>query len=70
MTSNEDREDGDPPIDMEAAARFRQILQDKAQATFDPMHQSLMELMHMGQEYGIQTIVDYDEDFSDISDDW
>ena len=70
MTQPDKREDGDPLVDMDAAARFRQILQRRVQDTPDPLHQSLMDLMSYGEVYGIETTMDYDDDFSDISDDW
>jgi len=61
-----DEEDGNDVVDIDAAARFRQILQNKSQETFDPLHQSLMDLLHAGELYGIRDMMDYDDDLSDL----
>lgn len=67
-----DKEDGDDIVDIDAAARFRQILQQKAQNTLDPLHQSLMDLMNTGQDMGvnIDNLMDFDPDTSDIDESW
>lgn len=69
---SESEEDFDGVIDIDAAARFRQLLKGKVQDTLDPLHQSLMDLMMLGEPYGIDTIADFDDDISDIGgiDEW
>jgi len=63
---SKNEEDFDDVVYIDAAARFRQLLKGKAQDTFDPLHQSLMDLMMLGEPYGIDTIADFDSDISDI----
>lgn len=63
-----DREDGDDASDMDAAARFRQLLKKKAQDTFDPLHQSMLNMDRLAEDVGIN--LDYDPDFDDINDNW
>lgn len=66
MNDEEDREDGDPPLNIDSAAKFRQLLRKQALATFDPLHQQLLSLEELGEEYGIQTIMNFDDDLSDL----
>lgn len=63
-----DREDGDDAPDMDAAVRFRQLLKKKVQDTFDPLHQSMLNMDRLAEDVGIN--LDYDPDFDDISDNW
>lgn len=68
MTDPEDIEDNDEPINMDAAVNFRKLLRGKALDTFDPLHQSMLDMEILADNVGIN--LDYDQDFSDISDDW
>lgn len=62
----EEREDGDDEINTEAAANFRKILKQQALETFDPLHQSLIEMEILAEEAGLGTFLDYDDDISDL----
>jgi hypothetical protein len=59
-------EDDDDSYDSDAAAKFRQLLRGKALETFDPLHQSLLEMEALADSVGID--LDYDQDLSDIED--
>ena len=63
----ENDEDGDE-IDIDAAARFRQLLRKQAQDTFDPLHQSMLDMDRLAEDAGIN--LDYDPDFNDIDNCW
>ena len=60
-------EDGDDSINIEAAARFRQLLRRRSQATFDPLHQSMLEMQQLADEAGLGTSLDYDDNVDDLS---
>lgn len=64
----EEIEDGDPPVDITAAAKFRQLLRKQAQDTFDPLHQSMLDIDRLAEDAGLN--LDYDPDFDDINNDW
>lgn len=64
----EDMEDGEDVPDVDAAARFRQLLRKQVQDTFDPLHQSMLEMDRLAEDVGLN--LDYDPDFDDISDSW
>lgn len=61
-----DDEDDSDSYDSSAAAKFRQLLRSKALETFDPLHQSLLEMEALADSVGIN--LDYDQDLSDIED--
>lgn len=60
-------EDDDDNINIEAAARFRQLLRLQSQATFDPLHQSMLEMQQLAEEAGLETYLDYDDNVDDLS---
>lgn len=59
-------EDGDDSLNIESAARFRQLLRRQAQATFDPLHQSMLEMQQLADEAGLGTSLDYDDNVDDL----
>lgn len=46
--------------------KLRKQLMEEVRRTPDPLNQSLMELERLGADFGIETIMDYDSDTSDI----
>jgi uncharacterized protein with von Willebrand factor type A (vWA) domain len=62
----EDREDGSDDLNIEAAARFRQLLRLHSQATLDPLHQSMLEMQQLAEDAGLGTVLDYDDNVDDL----
>lgn len=60
----EESEDGD--LNIEAAARFRQLLKLQSQATFDPLHQSMLEMQQLAEDVGLSDTLDYDDNIDDL----
>lgn len=46
--------------------KLRQSLMSQVRTTPNPLYQSLMELERLGEPYGIETLMDYASDTSDI----
>lgn len=63
---SENIEDSDDCIDIEAAARFRQLLRLQSQATFDSIHQSMLEIQQLAEDAGIGPLLDYDRNIDDL----
>jgi hypothetical protein len=49
-----------------SAPAIRQRLMKQIRQTPNPLFQSLMDLEKLGESYGIETLMDYDPDTSDI----
>lgn len=62
-----DNEPDDEPINIEAAARFRQLLRLQSQRTLDPLHQQMLEMQHLAEDAGLGTLLDYDDNVDDLN---
>lgn len=64
--NDENREDGEDCVNIKAATRFRQLLRLQSQATFDPLHQSMLEMQQLADDAGLGDTLDYDDNIDDL----
>lgn len=61
-----DKHEEDDDLDIDAAARFRQLLRRQSQKTFDPLHQSMLEMQQLAEDAGLGDSLDYDDNIDDL----